>query len=66
MWDSKESRSGGGSEVDATKTIRKTLPKLWKKYKIKTFLDVPCGDYNWMKEIDKSTITYIGGDIVQE
>jgi hypothetical protein len=42
------------------------LPALWEQYQIKTFLDVPCGDYNWMKEVPKENITYIGGDIVAE
>ncbi|GBR74567.1 putative methyltransferase, partial [Candidatus Termititenax aidoneus] len=66
VWGSPESRSGGGSEIATTKTIRMILPKLWKKYKIKTFLDIPCGDYNWMQEVNKEDIIYIGGDIVQE
>jgi SAM-dependent methyltransferase len=66
MWGSRESRSGGGSQVNSTKTIRKMLPELWKQYDIKTFLDVPCGDYNWMKEVKKDNIVYIGGDIVDE
>ena len=66
FWLSKESRSGGGSLISATKTIREKLPELWKKYDIKTFLDVPCGDFNWIKEVDKTGITYIGGDIVGE
>jgi hypothetical protein len=39
---------------------------LWQKFEIKTFLDVPCGDYNWMKEVNKYNIVYIGGDIVCE
>jgi 2-polyprenyl-3-methyl-5-hydroxy-6-metoxy-1,4-benzoquinol methylase len=66
LWGSNESRSGGGSEVGTTEIIRKTLPVLWKQYGIKTFLDVPCGDYNWMKEVAKDNISYIGGDIVKE
>jgi hypothetical protein len=66
MWDSNESRSGPGSELSDTVMIRKALPLIWKKYDIKTFLDVPCGDFNWMKEVDKTAIEYIGGDIVDE
>lgn len=65
-WGSSESRSGGGSCVEATKTIRRELPLLWRKFEVKSFLDVPCGDYNWMKEVDKSGVVYIGGDIVSE
>ena len=28
-------------------------------------LDVPCGDFNWMKNVDLSKISYHGGDIVE-
>jgi hypothetical protein len=66
LWGSNESHSGGGSLVSTTETIRKMLPVLWKQYNIKTFLDVPCGDYNWMKEVVKNNIIYTGGDIVRE
>jgi hypothetical protein len=66
MWDSAESRSGPGSELSDTVMIRKALPLIWRKYNIKTFLDVPCGDFNWMKIVDKTDIEYIGGDIVDE
>jgi hypothetical protein len=65
-WSSNESYSGKGSQINTTINIRKALPKLFKKYKIKTLLDVPCGDFNWMKEVDKTNIEYIGGDIVEE
>lgn len=66
VWGSSESRSGTGSHIGTTVKVRKTLPVLWEKHNIKTFLDVPCGDYNWMKEVDKKNIVYIGGDIVPE
>jgi SAM-dependent methyltransferase len=66
IWESNESYSGGGSHVNSTKVIRETLPILWEQYNIKTFLDVPCGDFNWMKDIKKDNIVYIGGDIVDE
>ncbi len=32
---------------------------------MKSFLDAPCGDFNWMKHVNKSGLKYIGGDIVQ-
>jgi 2-polyprenyl-3-methyl-5-hydroxy-6-metoxy-1,4-benzoquinol methylase len=66
VWGSNESRSDIGSEIGTTKVIRKMLPVLWKQYGIKTFLDVPCGDYNWMKDIPKDNIYYIGDDIVKK
>lgn len=59
-----ESKSGGGSTLKQTATIIKEIPILLKKLNIKSILDAPCGDFNWMKEIDLSNINYIGIDIV--
>ena len=66
-WGSQESKSGSGSELQSTDTLRKELPLLCKKYQIKTILDIPCGDYNWMKFTKfNSDIKYIGADIVEK
>lgn len=65
IWESNESNSGGGSMLKGTITIREQLPIIISKYSINNMLDVPCGDYNWMKEVDKNC-NYTGGDIVAE
>jgi len=65
-WGSSESVSGGGSEIEQTRTLITELPRMWKAKGIKSILDIPCGDFNWMKEIDLSAFDYIGGDIVDE
>jgi len=65
-WGSEESISGPGSTLDATKYIRDELLTLFKKYEIKSVLDIPCGDFNWMKFVDFSGINYVGADIVKE
>lgn len=65
MWHTDESVSGGGSTMDATKTVRQELPFIIEKYEIKSMLDIPCGDYNWMKEVEMKC-DYIGGDIVEQ
>ena len=44
MGDS-NSFSGTGSNLDQTKEIIKKLPILIKNYKIKSILDIPCGDF---------------------
>ena len=49
----------------ATKTVRRELPVIIEKFQIKSMLDIPCGDYNWMKVVDKKC-DYIGADIVEE
>ena len=66
IWDSNESVSGPGSTLEHTTVIRKELPILIKEFNIKTVLDIPCGDYNWMKEIKLDLKKYIGYDIVPE
>jgi 2-polyprenyl-3-methyl-5-hydroxy-6-metoxy-1,4-benzoquinol methylase len=64
-WTSSESRSGLGSELLSTETIRKELPEVFKKFNIKSVLDIPCGDFNWMNNVDLKEVHYIGADIVE-
>jgi 2-polyprenyl-3-methyl-5-hydroxy-6-metoxy-1,4-benzoquinol methylase len=66
LWTSKESRSGLGSELKSTEVIRRELPELFKKFKIESVLDIPCGDFNWMQHVDMSNVNYIGADIVDK
>lgn len=66
LWNSDDSVSGSGSDIGQTSEVTKRLPDLLKDYKIKTILDLPCGDFNWMKGIDLGVEEYIGGDIVEE
>lgn len=62
-----ESLSGPGSELKQTDQIIKELPCIFKKYNIKCFFDVPCGDFFWMKNVVNNCNTkYIGGDIVDK
>lgn len=63
-WCSDESRSGKGSELAQTKTIVNKIPALVKTLEISSMLDIPCGDFNYMKEIDLPC-DYIGADIVE-
>jgi SAM-dependent methyltransferase len=67
-WKDDESVSGHGSTLDATELIRRELPKLLTEFHVKSFLDIPCGDLNWVTKIDFGGmgIQYIGGDIVEE
>lgn len=64
LWGSKESRSDPGSEV---KNVERMVPKLQKAIDdlgIKSLLDIPCGDYNWIKRIKVKQ--YVGADIVPD
>lgn len=66
-WDPERlSRSGPGSHLAETQPIVDRLPKLIADYGIKTILDPSCGDFNWMRHADLSSVTYLGGDIVDQ
>ena len=65
LWQSAESVSGLGSEIEYAKSVSKELPVLLQKYNIKSILDIPCGDWNWMKNVDLCGASYIGADIVK-
>lgn len=60
-----ESISGPGSSIYETTYIRMQLPRIFHDYAIKILLDLPCGDFNWMRLVDLSALDqYIGSDIV--
>lgn len=63
-WQDADSRSGTGSNLDQTAAVRAALPGIFERYGIKSFLDIPCGDFYWMSKVDLSGIFYTGGDIV--
>lgn len=67
-WGSVETVSGPGSTMDATETIRTEIPALMQRLELRSLLDIPCGDHNWMSSVlDKNKwIQYIGGDIAPE
>lgn len=65
LWNSSESGSGVGSEVGYTETLRNWLVSVIPKYNVHTFVDAPCGDFNWMRLVlPKVDIEYFGFDIV--
>ena len=64
LWSDPESRSGVGSTLDSTAVLRAELPMALRQLDARVLLDVPCGDFTWMKRVDLSGIEYIGGDIV--
>lgn len=64
QWGDEESVSGSGSNLLETRTIQRDLPVLLRNYGIRSILDIPCGDFNWMREIDLGGIRYFGADIV--
>ncbi|MEG3154953.1 class I SAM-dependent methyltransferase [Sphingomonas sp. RB1R13] len=61
-WNSTESLSGPGSEVERTKAYRRELEQCLNCLDTKTLFDAPCGDLNWILPVVGER-AYIGGDI---
>lgn len=67
LWNSKESISGEGSELEYTSNLRFWLTKKVKELNVKKFVDAPCGDFNWMQHVcNELDFNYLGLDIVEE
>ena len=64
-WGNTESASGNGSSLEQTKILRKELQKIFVQYNIKSIIDAPCGDFNWMSTMPLNGILYTGVDIVE-
>jgi hypothetical protein len=65
IWGNPDSRSGDGGGLSQTTTLRSEIPEILSLLKISTFLDLPCGDFNWMKLVEMNS-NYIGADIVPQ
>lgn len=63
---STESRSGPGSTLEETKVLREDIKAFISSKGIKSIVDIPCGDFHWMKEISDIFESYIGGDVVEK
>jgi len=67
FWESKESKSGEGSEITYTENLRFWLETNIPNYSIKSIVDAPCGDFNWMRKVcPRVDVDYLGLDIVDE
>jgi hypothetical protein len=66
-WNDKTSRSGPGSNLDNTNKLVEIINKIVHTKKIRTILDLPCGDFKSLKNFTEEhpNIKYIGGDIVR-
>jgi hypothetical protein len=57
--------SGVGSDLNATKTLVSAFRSSVESLSVRSILDIPCGDFVWMQNIDLGEITYIGADIIE-
>lgn len=58
-----ESCSGPGSSLAQTREIRQRLPQLLQDIRASSLLDVPCGDFHWMRHVALGVDRYIGVDV---
>ena len=65
-WGGTESVSGRGSDLFQTRVVRRELPTVFRDFSIRTMLDIPCGDFHWMKDTDLGGVIYTGADIVAD
>jgi len=65
-WGSRESVSGPGSTADQTRLVTHRLPELFRDLGVQSILDLPCGDFNWIRGVDLGGIDYLGADIVPD
>ncbi len=66
LWQSSESASGRGSELGRTAKVRESLSALLQNFSIKSIVDAPCGDFNWMSQVSLDSVDYLGLDIVPD
>lgn len=66
VYHHRESMSGEGSSLAETTALRTALPGLLRRHSVASVLDVPCGDFHWMREVDLAGASYLGVDIVPE
>lgn len=64
-WAHPESVSGPGSAVEQTQKLVEDLPPLLRSLEVGSLLDIPCGDFAWMRRVDLDGIDYLGCDIVE-
>jgi hypothetical protein len=64
LWRGTESRSGPGSTLAETAVVRHELPRILRDVGAQSILDIPCGDFFWMKELRLDVSSYIGADLV--
>jgi SAM-dependent methyltransferase len=64
--DGKNPRSGPHSDMETTAPLRAALPGIFKRFKVKTFVDAGCGDWFWMQHVSLKGVKYIGCDISKD
>lgn len=66
-WGGTESVSGPGSSQARGADFEKELMALFDAWNVRSIVDAPCGDLNWMRQVlAQRDLSYTGIDIVEE
>jgi Glycosyltransferase (GlcNAc) len=65
-WGHPETRSGPGSSLAQTETLRPRLQEVLHGLGVRSLIDAGCGDLNWMQKISADLDLYLGVDIVED
>ena len=64
-WRNPETRSGDGSTLAYTEPLRRELPPLLARLGVRSMLDLPCGDFHWIRHMPlPEGLRYVGADVV--
>lgn len=63
-WGDDHSRSGVGSTLPETETLRREIPALLHDLGARSLLDIPCGDFGWLS-LTELGVDHTGADIVE-
>ncbi len=65
-WRDNESVSGPGSTNAQTLEVISIVEAVINEHQVGSVLDLPCGDFGWMRRVDLQGASYVGGDIVHD
>ena len=65
-WSGSASASGAGAGPEQTRALARALPALLRDLGVASLLDLPCGDYGWMRAVELPVDRYIGADLLPE
>ena len=63
-WRGNASPSGEGASDAQTAELRAALPALLRELGTRTLLDLPCGDFRWMQQVNLPVARYVGADLL--
>ena len=66
QWQCLETRSGSGSTLKSTESLRTDLQSMLQQLKVGILVDAGCGDLHWMSKLVSTLDVYLGFDVVDD